>query len=219
MNPLAWFTGSLNRVSAFKALALHRPRPCRPWIIKNQEELHVKLIFSHVHPFWTVIGSLSCPLVSPAPLRSVILATICIPVALGLVSAGAHWYNVPGMQSEVRLGRSVFPQLPHWLAGRWSFFFPYRILLKLAQRVHSKYTIRPTLSLPWMFFFFFSWFLLFYSRPNRFGYLAFVRFWPSNVERKTALQQAQFTDSINYASKNIPGTLVIMRREQRVLWI
>lgn len=68
----------------------------------------MKLIFSHVHPFWTVVGSLSCPLVSPAPPLSVISVTICIPVALGLVSAGAHWCNVPGMQSEVRLGRSVF---------------------------------------------------------------------------------------------------------------
>lgn len=24
---------------------------------KNQTELHMKLIFSHVHPFWTVVGS------------------------------------------------------------------------------------------------------------------------------------------------------------------
>lgn len=78
-------------------------------------------------------------------------------------------------------GPLCFSQLPHWLAGRWSFFFPYHILLKLAQRVPSKiHLFFPPLSLPWMFFLLLL-LLLLYSRPNRFGYLAFVRSGPSNV--------------------------------------
>lgn len=96
-----------------------------------------------------------------------------------LVRACAHWCNVPGMPSEARLGRSVFLNShTGLLAGDLSFFPPLGTTYCLSlpkespQKAHLFYFFSLPLScmhIKTAFFFFF-----FYSRPNRFGYLAFA---------------------------------------------